>query len=61
VNVIATAKDPSVRVRFPHQVLKRLDLEAKKNGRSRNTELIHRLSESLGMNGDASAKARQAG
>lgn len=45
----ATSKDKSVRVRFPQEVLKSLDESAASEGRSRNTEIIKRLGDSLGI------------
>ena len=43
----ASRKDPGVRVRFPSNLLRALDRAAKTSGRSRNTEILYRLSESL--------------
>ena len=47
MSLVAKASDPSVRVRFPVKVLRELDHAAAKAGRSRNSELIYRLAESL--------------
>ena len=47
MDVVATAKDPSVRIRFPKTVLKKVDVAAKQSGRSRNSEIIYRLVESF--------------
>lgn len=47
MNVVATSKDPSVRVRFPKEILKKVSAAAKQNGRSRNSEIVHRLATSL--------------
>lgn len=44
---IAKADDPAMTVRFPPGMLDRLDVEAQRAGRSRNTEIVHRLTESL--------------
>lgn len=44
---IAKADDQAVTVRFPPGLLDRLDAEAQREGRSRNTEIIRRLAESL--------------
>lgn len=44
---IAKADDKPVTVRFPHGLLDRLDAEAQRQGRSRNTEIIARLQQSL--------------
>ncbi|MCL4687503.1 MAG: Arc family DNA-binding protein [Burkholderiales bacterium] len=42
--MIASAKDKSVQLRFPdRRLLKRLDVAARRNGRSRNTEILIRL------------------
>lgn len=49
MKVSATSKDKSVRVRFPANVLKSLDESAAVEGRSRNTEIIKRLGDSLGI------------
>jgi len=45
--LIAKASDPSVRVRFPKKLIKEIDRLASQSGRSRNSEIVHRLSESL--------------
>ena len=45
--MLATRNDPPVKVRFPGEVLKKLDAAAKKAGRSRNSEILVRLSDSL--------------
>ncbi|MFA6971675.1 MAG: Arc family DNA-binding protein [Gallionella sp.] len=42
-NIIAKSKDQTVTVRFPEGLVPELDKSAKKNGRSRNTEVIVRL------------------
>lgn len=47
MKIIATANDPSVRIRFPRKILRELDQAAAQAGRSRNSEVIHRLAESL--------------
>ncbi len=56
MQTIATRKDPSVLLRVPKPILKSLDAAAAKNGRSRNSEVLVRLSESLGLT-PAPAKA----
>lgn len=43
----ATRTDPSRPVRFPGDLLKRLDEAAARSGRSRNSEIVKRLWESL--------------
>lgn len=53
--VIATRDDPAFRLRLPKPILKQLDAAAAKNGRSRNSEVLVRLAESLGVNGPAKA------
>lgn len=45
--VIARADDQAVTVRFPPGLLDRLDDASKRNGRSRNTEIVQRLTDSL--------------
>lgn len=45
--IIASAKDPAATVRFPADLLKQLNRTARVNGRSRNSEIIVRLRESL--------------
>ena len=47
--MIATRKDKGVLVRLKEPVIKRLDVAAAKQGRSRNTEINIRLAESLGI------------
>lgn len=37
---LATAHDPSTRVRLPVELMKAVDKKAKKNGRSRNSEIV---------------------
>jgi hypothetical protein len=49
MKTIATKNDKSVRIRFPAAVLKKLDETAAIEGRSRNTEVIKRLGDSLGI------------
>lgn len=43
----AKANDPSVRIRFPKAVLKKVDGAARESGRSRNSEIVWRLAESF--------------
>jgi len=43
----ATAKDKSQSIRFPKGLLKQIDASAKKNSRSRNSEVIVRLETSF--------------
>lgn len=45
--MIAKRTDPAVTIRFPQRVLDEVTKAAKKNKRSRNTEVIDRLAESL--------------
>jgi len=45
--MLATRKDPAVKVRFPNPVLKKLDAAASKAGRSRNSEILVRLNDSF--------------
>lgn len=47
MKAIATAKDPSMRVRFPEHLMGQLREEARRNGRSFNSEVVKRLQESL--------------
>jgi hypothetical protein len=48
--MIAAAKDQALTVRFPSRsLLKELTLAARKNGRSRNSEIVFRLTESFRM------------
>lgn len=49
MRLVAKKNDPSVRIRCPRAVLKRLTEIAEKNGRSRNTEIIRLLAAGLGM------------
>jgi hypothetical protein len=44
--VVPANGEPSV-VRFPNGLLKQLGAEAEKNGRSRNSEIVYRLVQSL--------------
>lgn len=45
--VIAKADDQAVTVRFPPGLVDRLDAASKRAGRSRNSEIVVRLTESL--------------
>lgn len=45
--MIAKKTDPAVTIRFPRQVLESVTKAARDNKRSRNTEVIERLSKSL--------------
>lgn len=45
--MIASKQDPAVTVRFPKPVLDAATRAAKRNGRSRNSEIVARLAESL--------------
>ncbi len=47
MSLVAKTNDPSVRIRFPKKVLRDLDQAAARNGRSRNSEIVHRLAQSL--------------
>jgi metal-responsive CopG/Arc/MetJ family transcriptional regulator len=48
MSLVAKTNAPSVRIRFPEKkLLRALDRVAAKNGRSRNSEIIHRLAQSL--------------
>lgn len=46
--MIAKRTDKAMTIRFPPGLLERLDVAAAGNGRSRNSEVIVRLVESLG-------------
>jgi len=37
---LATARDPSARVRLPADLMSKVDKVARKNGRSRNSEIV---------------------
>lgn len=47
MNVIASRNEKPVGLRLPSYVRERLDEAAKRNGRSRNSEIVVRLVESL--------------
>lgn len=49
MSVIAKANENPVTIRFPRGVLQALTDSARKNGRSRNSEAVIRLAESLGV------------
>lgn len=49
MNLVASAKQPPVAVRFPQKLLEAVTEAAKKNGRSRNSEIVVRLANSLGL------------
>jgi hypothetical protein len=57
--MIATRKDPAVLLRLPKKVIKRLNSQATKNGRSRNSEIVHLLATCLGIQ-DQTITPRQA-
>lgn len=39
----ASAKDPGTNVRLPTELMRYIDEQAERNGRSRNTEIVVRL------------------
>jgi plasmid stability protein len=48
MSLVAKSKSPAVTVRFPsRELLKRLKVEASRSGRSFNSEIVYRLSQSL--------------
>lgn len=47
IKPIATAKDPSTNVRLPAALMDYIDDQAKLNGRSRNTEIVMRLRQTM--------------
>lgn len=49
MSVIAKANENPVTIRFPRGVLDALTESARRNGRSRNSEAVLRLAESLGV------------
>lgn len=49
MNLVAKANENPVAVRFPKPVLDAVTAAAKASGRSRNTEIVVRLAESLGL------------
>lgn len=52
MNMVAGAKESPVAVRFPKPLLEAVTAAAKQNGRSRNSEIVVRLADSLGLRGD---------
>ncbi len=44
---IARANDQALTVRFPPGLIARLDAASRRNGRSRNSEIVQRLTDSL--------------
>lgn len=54
----ATRKDPAVLIRFPRDVLKKVEAASAASGRSRNTEILYRLQ--LGLQSDATHSAAAA-
>lgn len=57
--IIAKRTDPRFHLRLPKKVLKAIDQAAGKNGRSRNTEILFRLSESLRFSPNQGEKVTQ--
>lgn len=49
MDYVAKRNDKAVPVRFPPEVIERLTDEARRNGRSRNSEIVIRLADSLGI------------
>ena len=47
--LVAGRKEKPIGVRLPYAVRELLDFEAARNGRSRNSEIVVRLAESLGL------------
>lgn len=58
MDIIAKANDQAVTIRFPKQVLVALRKAAKSSGRSRNTEAVLRLANSLGINDKTGQQAK---
>lgn len=57
--MIAKRTDKATTIRFPPGVLERLEAEASHNGRSRNSEIVVRLMDSLNAMGDRGPKNRR--
>lgn len=49
---VAKRTDPSVRLRLPKQVIKAITARARKNGRSRNSEIVVVLAHAAGLLGE---------
>ena len=49
MTMIARKQDPAVTVRFPRNILDKVTQAAKASGRSRNSEVLVRLAQSLGV------------
>ena len=43
MSAIAKRSDPQINIRLPRDLVKKLEASARKNGRSRNTEIIFLL------------------
>jgi len=43
MSAIAKRSDPQINIRLPRDLVKKLETSARKNGRSRNTEIIFLL------------------
>lgn len=56
---IAKRKDPPVLMRFPKDLLQKVQAAADKNGRSRNTEILYRIQ--IGLQADAAKSSASAG
>lgn len=47
--MIAKKNDPAITIRFPREVLDQATKAAQSSGRSRNTEIVVRVAQSLGI------------
>lgn len=56
--MIAKRTDPQLLLRLPQQLMDQLGEEAKKSGRSRNSEILVRLEESLDEQEEAVDKTK---
>jgi hypothetical protein len=46
---VASRADPSLRIRLPRKVLQAMTNQARKNGRSRNSEIVVALARAAGL------------
>lgn len=51
ITTAASGKDPAFRLRLPKKVLRAITARAKKNRRSRNTEIVLVLAQAVGLDG----------
>lgn len=55
--LVATRRDPPVLVRFPKEILRKVEAATLQSGRSRNTEILFRVEKGLQVDADPQSAA----